>query len=97
MCCLVTSLFFLGPRAAIVVWWLLQPLRWQATFSTFVWPLLGFLFLPWTTLAYVVVAPGGVAGAEWLLLAIAFVVDLAGYAGGGYGNRGRVGRSRGYA
>lgn len=90
MCCLVTTLFFLGPRAAIVVWWLLQPLRWQATFDTFVWPLLGFLLLPWTTLAYVVVAPGGVIGPDWLLLALGVLVDLASYAGGGYGNRGRA-------
>jgi hypothetical protein len=90
MCCVVTSLFLLGPRAAIVIWWLLQPLRWQATFSTFLLPLLGFLFLPWTTLAYVVVAPGGVVGGKWLLLALGLLADVAGYAGGGYGNRGRV-------
>jgi hypothetical protein len=90
MCCLVTSLFFLGPRAAILVWWLLQPLRWQAAFDTYIWPVLGFLLLPWTTLAYVVVAPGGVFGAEWLLIVLAVLVDLAGYAGGGYGNRDRV-------
>ncbi|HEY7199666.1 MAG TPA: hypothetical protein VIC57_05620 [Candidatus Dormibacteraeota bacterium] len=86
----MTSLFFLGPRAAILVWWLLQPLRWQAAFDTYIWPVLGFLLLPWTTLAYVVVAPGGVFGAEWLLIVLAFLVDLASYAGGGYGNRDRV-------
>jgi hypothetical protein len=94
MCCLATSLFFIGPRAGIVVWWVLQPLRWQAAFNTFVWPLLGFLFLPWTTLAYVVIAPGGIRGPEWLVLVLALVVDVAGYAGGGYGNRGHVSRTR---
>ena len=72
------------------MWWLLQPVRWQATFDTFIWPALGFLFLPWTTLAYVVVAPGGVFGADWLLLALAVFIDIAGYVGGGYGNRERV-------
>jgi len=90
MCCLVTSLLFLGPRAAILVWWLLQPVRWSATFDTYIWPVLGFLLLPWTTLAYVVVAPGGVIGGDWLLLVLAFLIDLASYAGGGYGNRERV-------
>jgi hypothetical protein len=95
MCCLVTSLFFLGPRAAIIVWWLLEPLRWQRTFDTFIWPFLGFLLLPWTTLAYVVVAPGGVIGADWLLLILAVLVDIASYAGGGYGNRGRAARYAG--
>ena len=62
MCCLVTTLALLGPRAGIVVWWLLQPGRWSVTFDSFLWPLLGFVFLPWTTLMYVVVAPGGVTG-----------------------------------
>ena len=39
MCCLFTVLVFLGPRAGILVWWLLQPARWQATFQNFLWPL----------------------------------------------------------
>jgi len=86
VCCLLAVLVLLGPRAAIVVWWLLQPLRWQATFATFIWPLLGFIFLPWTTLAYVVVAPGGVVGLDWLLLVIGLALDVAAYTGG-YGNR----------
>jgi hypothetical protein len=90
MCCFLTALVFLGPRAAILLWWLAQPARWDATFSNFLVPVLGFLFLPWTTLAYVVVAPGGVVGADWLLLGIGFLVDLANYAGGGYTNRTRV-------
>ncbi len=87
MCCLLTVLVFLGPRAAIVVWWLLDPLRWQATFAMFAWPLLGFIFLPWTTLAYVVVAPRGLVGLNWLVLLIGLVLDLSAYSGGGYGNR----------
>jgi hypothetical protein len=90
MCCVVTSLFFLGPRVAILLWWLIQPVRWQAAFSSFIVPLIGFLFLPWTTLAWVVVAPGGVTGFEWFVLVLGFLVDIASYTGGGYGNRQRV-------
>jgi hypothetical protein len=90
MCCLVTVLVFLGPRALILIWWLVEPLRWQQTFNTVLLPVLGFLFLPWTTLVYVLVAPGGVVGVDWFVLGIAFLADLAAYAGGGYGNRGRV-------
>jgi len=89
MCCFVTSLFLLGPRAAILVWWLLNPIRWQATFDTFIWPLLGFIFLPWTMLMYVLVAPGGIILFDWILLALAVFADIAMYAGGGYGNRSR--------
>jgi len=90
MCCLISILALLGPRAAIVVWWLAQPARWSATFHTFLVPLLGFLFLPWTTLMYVLVAPQGVTGFDWVFLGIAVLADIAGYAGTGYGNRNRM-------
>jgi hypothetical protein len=80
----------LGPRAAILIWWLVQPLRFQATFNNFLWPLLGFLFLPWVTLMYVLVAPGGVIGFDWVWLGLALVADLASYGGGAYGNRDRL-------
>lgn len=90
MCCLVTILGLLGPRAAILVWYLFQPSRWNQTFETIAWPLLGALFAPWTTLMYVLVAPGGVAGWDWILMIIAVLIDLGSYGGGGYGNRDRI-------
>ena len=51
-------------------------------FPTFIWPLLGFVFLPWTTLMYVAVAPLGVTGLDWLWLGLALVVDIGSYSGG---------------
>lgn len=93
MCCLFTSMALFGPRIAIIVWGLLQPVRWELAFSTFVWPLLGFVFAPWATLMYVLVAPNGVDGLDWLWIALGFLLDLGSYIGGGYGNRGRI---RGY-
>ena len=90
MCCFFTTLVFLGPRAAILIWWLVNPVRWQATFSSFIWPLLGFLFVPWATLMYVLVAPGGVVGFDWIWLGLAVLADISMYAGGGYGNRDRI-------
>jgi len=92
MCCFLTSLFLLGPRAAILVWWLIDSTRWEAAFDSFFWPLLGFVFLPWTTLMYVAVAPtGSVVGFDWVWLALAVFIDIAGYASGGWGNRYRMG------
>ena len=90
MCCLIASLFMLGPRAAILVWWLLQPIRWSETFDTFLWPLLGFIFAPWTTLMYVAVYPAGIDGFDYLCLAIGVAFDLFTWFGGGYSNRGRL-------
>jgi hypothetical protein len=88
--CLFLTLLFLGPRAGILFWWLIEPARWGAAFDTFIWPFLGFLFAPWTTLMFVIVSPLGVDGLDWLWIGLAVFADVASYAGGAYGGRGRV-------
>ena len=80
-CCLLALLLAGAPRLAFLLWWLFQPLRMEATFDTFIWPLLGILFLPWTTIMYVAVFPGGVGGFDWVLVGLGLAVDLATYAG----------------
>ncbi|HLA17177.1 MAG TPA: hypothetical protein VJZ72_09790 [Candidatus Limnocylindrales bacterium] len=96
MCCLFTALLFLGPRAAVLVWALIEPVRWSAAFDSFVWPLLGLVFVPWTTLAYVIVAPGGVEEFDWVFIIVGLVADVAEWGGGGYGNRQRLTSYYGY-
>ena len=44
--------------------------------------MLGIVFLPWTPIMYVIVAPSGVDGVEWLWLGLMVVVDIASYTGG---------------
>jgi len=88
MCCLISIASMLGPRLGILVWYLLRPERWQATFDTWIWPLLGSLFLPWTTLAYVLVHPHGITGVEWVIIILAVFIDLGSH-GGGYKSRKR--------
>jgi len=91
MCCFFTALIFLGPRFAGALWWIIQPLRWSEAFGSFIWPLLGLIFLPWTTIMYVLVAPGGVNGLfEWGFLILALIIDIGAYTGGGLGNRDRL-------
>lgn len=87
--CLLIILLILGPRAIIVVWWVLAPVVWSATFGTLLLPILGFVFLPWTTLVYVLVAPGGIVGTDYLWLALALLADLSSHAGL-YGRRRRA-------
>lgn len=94
MCCIVAALLAFGPRAAILVWWLVDQIRWNQAFDTFIWPLLGFLFLPWTTLMYVLVFPGGIDGFDWIWLAIGLAFDVFSYSGGAYSNRDRIGMYR---
>ena len=91
MCCFFTILLFLGPRFAGIVWWLIQPARWNLAFDTFIFPILGIIFLPWTVLKYVIVAPGGLTGLEWVFVGLMLVFDIGSYVGGGWGNRSRFG------
>ena len=91
MCCFFAALFALGPRAAVLIWWLIDPVRWQLAFTNIIWGILGFIFLPWTTIIYVLIAPGGVVGLDWLWIILAVVADIASYGGSAYGNRDRVG------
>jgi hypothetical protein len=91
MCCVLTAFLLAGPRLAILIWWLMQPARWSTTYPSFLVPLVGFLFLPFVTLMYVLVFPGGVNGFDWLWLGLALAADIASY-GGGYRNKDRIGR-----
>lgn len=93
MCCFLTLFVVFGPRLAGIVWWIARPAQWVGAlgaFSTWIWPVLGLIFVPFTTLMFVAVAPGGVNGWDWLWIALAVFADIASYAGGGYGNRNRM-------
>ena len=90
MCCFFTTLVLLGPRVAILIWWLFRPVLFNAMFATWIWPLLGLIFLPWTLLMYLFVGGGGIVGFDWFFLVIGLIADIGSYAGGGYGNRNRI-------
>jgi hypothetical protein len=80
--CLFFSLLLFGPRLVGLLWWLVDPVRWNLAFGGLVVPILGIVFLPWTTVTYVVVARGGVIGFDFLWLALAVVIDLSSYGAG---------------
>lgn len=90
MCCAFTTLVLLGPRFFLLIWWLFRPVLFNAMFSTWIWPLLGLIFLPWTLLMYLIIGGGGVIGFDWVWLGLAFFADIASYGGGAYGNRDRL-------
>jgi hypothetical protein len=100
MCCLTAVFVVFGSRVTLLVWWFLDSARFNLAFSHFphlggytilawAWTLLGGIVLPWTTLAYLIVFPGGIVGYEWIVLLIGLLVDLAGH-GSGYHYRDRV-------
>jgi hypothetical protein len=85
MPCLIALFALIGPRVALVFTWLFSNMISRAIDGWIV-AVLGFLFLPWTTLAYVVFFDVGagreVAGFEWLLVGLAFALDIGSYVGG---------------
>ena len=92
MCCFVTALLLAGPRLAILVWWIYTPIYITTLFQSWIWPLLGWFFLPWTTLMYMTVANpggGGIIGFDWIILGLGVFADMATYFGG-YRERERV-------
>ena len=92
MCCFITVLLLLGPRFATIVWYIADPARFNAAFNTLVIPCLGFIFLPWTLLAYLLVwqPAAGVVGFGWVIVGLGLLADIGTYSGGGYGNRRRL-------
>lgn len=87
MCCFFSALLFFGPRFAFLVYWLIPAGRVKifVAFDTWILPLLGLIFLPWTVLMYVLFFPIG--GFDWLWLGLGFLADIAGYAGGARNRR----------
>ena len=50
MGCLFALFAGVFPRFALFIVWVARPHMVDAAFDTWIWPLLGFLFLPFTTL-----------------------------------------------
>ncbi len=86
----VGAAFF--PRLVLLFTWLFTPLVTRAFHATFIWPLLGIIFLPFTTLFYVFVyIPGiGLTGWGWFWVILGFLFDISAYSSSTYANRTRM-------
>lgn len=86
MCCFFLGLVFLGPRFGFLIYWLLAPLRVNLAFTGLNFPwlvgILGLIFIPWTTLMYVIIFP--LNGFDWIWLGLGVASDVATYMGGTY-------------
>ncbi|MDX6627652.1 MAG: hypothetical protein QOE56_2641 [Solirubrobacterales bacterium] len=82
MGCILVLFAFISPRLALFAIFLFSDLLSRAFDSWFV-PFLGFFLLPWTTLAYAVMWSSShrVNGFEWFIVILAFLIDIASYAG----------------
>ena len=77
MPCLVGCLALSAPRVAIVLVVIFSDYIGRA-YETVLWPLVGFLLMPMTTLAYAwaINSRGSVAGLHLIVLVVAVLMDL---------------------
>ncbi len=92
MPCLVALIAVLSPRLALFLVWLFDYNRVAICFSNMWIGFFGFLFLPWTTLAWILCYQPlvGVSGFGWFLVLLGFVADISSYASSFRSRRGRT-------
>ena len=87
-CCLAVLAVWLSPRFVLFLMWIFGD-RLDIAFDSFWTGFAGFIFLPWTTLAWAFAyAPHAeVSGIGWLVVASGLFFDLAAWFGGGRQSR----------
>jgi phosphoglycerol transferase MdoB-like AlkP superfamily enzyme len=90
MPCLILILFVAFPRIALLLIFFLSNYLQRADHGLLI-PLIGFIFLPLTTLAYAWMVNSGlpIAGLNLVILIICVIVDIGGLGGGEYHRRNR--------
>ena len=88
MPCFIALLALIVPRVAIVLVVLFSDYLGRA-YATVIWPLLGFVFMPLTTLAYAyaVNTNNTVTGFYLVTVVVAVLIDLGSLGGGSKGYR----------
>ena len=87
-CCLLLIIALAFPRIVLICMWLFTHMLDRAFHGLLV-PLLGFIFLPITTIVYAwIVNQGGpIDGINLIFLIIAVILDVGSHGGGGYYRR----------
>ncbi len=82
MGCLLALMAAFAPRLVFLIIWIARPTYVNAVYDTWILPLLGLIFLPFTTLMWTLLGapPLGVHGWDWLWIGIAVALDLGHYA-----------------
>lgn len=83
MGCLLALFAGAFPRLAVIIFWITRPERMDFIFTSFVWPVLGIIFLPFTTIMYMLSwRPTGIQGWDWLWILLGLFLDLANWSQG---------------
>ena len=75
--CMMGLAIALAPRLVLILAWLFGS-RWDAVWGgSFLWPLLGIIFLPYTTVMYLLVwSPTGISGFDWMWIGFGVLLDI---------------------
>lgn len=75
--CLLALGIGLAPRLFLILAWIFSD-RWDLVWDTWIWPLLGIIFAPYTTVMYMLVwnAATGISGWDWLWIALGVLLDI---------------------
>jgi hypothetical protein len=90
MACLVLLLLVAFPRVLLVLMFLFSTYL-QRAYHGLILPILGFIFLPLTTIVYawMVNSHLPLEGVNVIVLIVAVLIDVGGLGGGGWHSRGR--------
>ncbi len=91
MPCLLLILVLAFPRVVLVLLWLFNTRYLNHVYHGLLIPVLGFIFLPLTTLAYAWMINNHrpMEGINLLIMIVAVIIDVGGLGGGEYHRRGR--------
>ena len=92
MGCVTVIVGMIAPRLLILYSWATDPAAWSSSFSSQIWPILGFILMPWTTFFFVIFSN---AGGDFDLfrigvMVVAVLADLATWGLGGFSSRKQV-------
>ncbi len=75
--CLLALGLAVAPRLFLILGWIFSD-RWDIVWQgDWLVPLLGIVFLPFTTVMYMLVwSPGGIAGWDWLWILLGVMLDI---------------------
>jgi hypothetical protein len=74
--CLLAMALAFAPRLMLILAWIFSE-RWDRVWDGWVLPLLGIIFLPYTTIMYMLVwTPNGIEGWDWMWIGLGVLLDI---------------------
>lgn len=74
--CLIAFFIAFAPRVMLILAWIFSD-RWDRVWDSVLWPVLGIIFAPYTTIMYMLVwSPTGIQGWDWMWIILGVVLDV---------------------